>query len=175
MGAVDAAQSPRRIYKLWPSSSVQSSRCQTNRSAWSPTHRRSSEPGSQNCGSLRTASSRTESPRRRWRSRRPAGCPPESRSCPALMRNPAVSAMELALRHGTSRVGCCPVPGMASPHGAADRGAAVIATGRTGEGHRRSVRLLAAERVTVHGRHVDLNEVRLEFPLTMPPPICLDG
>ncbi len=91
---------------------------------------------------------------------------------PAVARNPAIAAMELAalaelhpgrliggLGHGVAswmrQIGAYP----ASPLAALDETLVAVR------------RLLAGERVSLHGRHVDLDEVELVFPPASVPPV----
>ncbi|MBK8023844.1 MAG: LLM class flavin-dependent oxidoreductase [Chloroflexi bacterium] len=93
---------------------------------------------------------------------------------PAVVRNPAFSAMEIATlaRMYPGRF----LPGIG--HGMADwmrqigafPKSQLAALGETTEAVRR---LLAGEEVTMHGSHVHLDRVKLEFPPTQPPPITL--
>lgn len=93
---------------------------------------------------------------------------------PAVVRNPAVTAMELAAmaRYFPGRL----LPGFGHGVPAWMRQIGALPSSQLAALEETTVtvrRLLAGEKVTVHGRHADLDEVRLEFPPAVPPPICL--
>jgi alkanesulfonate monooxygenase SsuD/methylene tetrahydromethanopterin reductase-like flavin-dependent oxidoreductase (luciferase family) len=91
---------------------------------------------------------------------------------PAVARNPAVTAMEIATLSGLAPGRFLPGIGHGVQSWMAQMGARPASPLTTLEEVLVAVRrLLAGERVTMHGRHVHLDEVQLDQPPSEPPPL----
>jgi 5,10-methylenetetrahydromethanopterin reductase len=94
---------------------------------------------------------------------------------PAVARNPAITAMELATLSGLAPGRILPGIGHGVQSWMAQMGAGTPSPLTTLEEVLVAVRrLLAGDRVTMHGRHVHLDDVQLDQPPT-PPPMVLAG
>ncbi|MGH9260662.1 MAG: LLM class flavin-dependent oxidoreductase, partial [Acidimicrobiales bacterium] len=91
---------------------------------------------------------------------------------PAVARNPAITAMEIATLSGLAPGRILPGIGHGVQDWMAQMGARTPSPLTTLEEVLVAVRrLLAGERVTMHGRHVHLDEVQLDQPPPSPPPV----
>jgi 5,10-methylenetetrahydromethanopterin reductase len=91
---------------------------------------------------------------------------------PAVARNPAITAMEIATLSGLAPGRILPGIGHGVQDWMAQMGARTPSPLTTLEEVLVAVRrLLAGERVTMHGRHVHLDDVQLDQPPPSPPPV----
>jgi alkanesulfonate monooxygenase SsuD/methylene tetrahydromethanopterin reductase-like flavin-dependent oxidoreductase (luciferase family) len=91
---------------------------------------------------------------------------------PAVARNPAITAMEIATLCGLAPGRILPGIGHGVQGWMAQMGARTSSPLTTLEEVLIAVRrLLAGERVTMHGRHVHLDDVQLDQPPPSPPPV----
>jgi 5,10-methylenetetrahydromethanopterin reductase len=91
---------------------------------------------------------------------------------PAVARNPAVTAMEIATLSGLAPGRVVPGIGHGVQDWMAQMGARTPSPVTTLEEVLTAVRrLLGGERVTMHGRHVHLDDVQLDQPPAEPPPL----